>query len=127
MKPSNMEPSSAHVDQQWRQHRKKVVGGVDRQVTTAPHGHVLTNAHVWSPDSKWLTFDTRSDAGGAKFDGGSIAAVHVSSEAVRTVYTAVKDAKCGVAMFRPRGFEPSLEHKREVVFIHGGAVQVESS
>ena len=36
----------------------------ERQVTTAHCGHILTNAAVWSPDSEWIVYDTRSDPAG---------------------------------------------------------------
>ena len=36
----------------------------ERQLTHAPHGHVLTNVNVWSPDGRWLAFvGKRSDGG----------------------------------------------------------------
>src|SRR5690242_5243659 len=42
---------------------------VERQVTAAPHGHVLTHAAVWSPDSRRVVYDVRPDPAGAVFDG----------------------------------------------------------
>jgi hypothetical protein len=30
---------------------------------------------VWSPDSRWIVYDTRSDPAGAVFDGETIEAV----------------------------------------------------
>ena len=47
---------------------------------------VLTNCNVWSPDSKWIVFDTRSDAAGAVFDGTQIRMVNVETREVLTVY-----------------------------------------
>jgi hypothetical protein len=87
------------------------MGGVDRQLTTAPHGHILTNAGVWSPDSAWLAFDVRSDPGGAVFDGASIHAVHVCTGRVRALYrTAADGGNVGVVMFAPaRGGTRKLE------------------
>ena len=35
-----------------------------RQITTAPHGHLLTNVGVWSPDSRWIVYDVRSTPDG---------------------------------------------------------------
>ncbi len=40
----------------------------ERQLTTAPHGHMLTNAAVFSADSRWIVYDTRSGADGSVFD-----------------------------------------------------------
>ena len=36
------------------------------QVTTAEHGHILTNTGVWSPDGRWVVYDVRSDAAGER-------------------------------------------------------------
>ena len=44
------------------------------QITTAPHGHVLTNSGVWSPDSRWIAYDVRSASDGSVFDGTFIEA-----------------------------------------------------
>ena len=100
--------------------RKQVVlGGIDRRVTDAPHGHILTNANVWSADSRWLCFDARSDAGGTVFDSDVIQAVNVRSGQVKTLYTAPQDAKVGVCGFRFRSAGNQEQLKREVVFIHG--------
>lgn len=44
----------------------------ERQLTTARHGHLLTNAAVWSPDSRWIVYDTRSSPDGSSFDGTRI-------------------------------------------------------
>lgn len=50
-----------------------------RQITAAPHGHVLTNSGVWSPDSRWIVYDTRSAADGSTFDGTRIERVDVET------------------------------------------------
>lgn len=83
----------------------------ERQLTFAPHGHVLTNAGVWSPDSKWIVYDVRSDAAGAAFDGNRIEAVHVETGEVRVLYRSTNGACCGVVTHHPT--EP------RVVFILG--------
>ena len=36
----------------------------EKQVTFAEHGHILTNAAVWSPDGKRVVYDVRSDPAG---------------------------------------------------------------
>lgn len=88
---------------------------MDRQVTRASHGHVLTNDHVWSNDSKWIVYDVRSDAGGTRFDGASIHVVRVGTGEVREAFRARHGAHVGVAMFS-RGDGPG---RRRIVFIHG--------
>lgn len=72
------------------------------QVTRGPGGRILTNTAVWSPDSQWIVYDTRSDAAGEKFDGGRIEMVNVRSGEVRVLYESHNGAHCGVATFHPR-------------------------
>ena len=74
---------------------------MERQLTTARHGHVLTNAAVWSPSGDWIVYDVRSDAGGANFDGKEIQAVHVRSKRVVAVHRAQASSRVGVALFSP--------------------------
>jgi hypothetical protein len=81
----------------------------ERPLTTAPHGHVLTNVNVWSPDSRWIVYDVRSADN--IFDGARIERVEVATGRVEVLYTARHDAKCGAATWHPR--EP------RVIFIHG--------
>lgn len=71
------------------------------QVTHRPTGHILTNANVWSPDGKWLVYDTRSDTAGEKFDGSTIEIVNVDTGEVREIYRSKNGAYCGVATFSP--------------------------
>ena len=56
------------------------------QLTSAPHGHILTNINVWSPDGRWIVYDTRSDAAGAAFDGTRIERVNVETREVQVLY-----------------------------------------
>jgi hypothetical protein len=72
---------------------------------------VLTNVGVWSPDSKWIVYDVRSDAEGAMFGGDRIEAVQVKTGGVRVLYRAKNGARCGVVTHHP--VEP------KVVFILG--------
>jgi dipeptidyl aminopeptidase/acylaminoacyl peptidase len=81
------------------------------QVTHRPTGHLLTNINVWSPDGRWIVYDTRSDAAGEKFDGDTIEIVNVETGEVREVYRARNGAHCGVATFSPK--------TNRVVFILG--------
>ena len=85
--------------------------GVERQITEAPTGHILTNTNVYSSDGKWIVFDERSDEGGARFDSPVIRRVNVATGAVETLYTARNGAFVGVVTANPV--------KGEVVFIHG--------
>ncbi|QEL15291.1 DUF3748 domain-containing protein [Limnoglobus roseus] len=83
----------------------------EQQLTTGPGGRILTNVGVWSPDGKWIVYDTRSDAAGETFDGTRIEAVHVETREIRTLYESKHGANCGVATWHPK--EP------KVVFILG--------
>lgn len=82
-----------------------------RQITDSPHGHILTNTAVWSPDGEWLVYDVRTDAAGAVFDGTRIERVHVESGQVEVLYESRNGACCGVATCHPT--------RGEVVFILG--------
>src|SRR5258708_18080218 len=79
----------------------KSAHGVERQLTDAPHGHMLTNIGAWSPGGEWLTYDVRSDAAGATFDGTRIEQVNVHTREVRVLYESARGAKCGVATCSP--------------------------
>jgi hypothetical protein len=83
----------------------------ERQLTTAPHGHILTNSNVWSPDGEWIVNDVRSDPAGTVFNGTRIEAVHVESGEVRVLYESHSGACCGAASFCPTS--------NKVIFIHG--------
>ncbi len=50
------------------------VSAAERQITTAPHCHVLTHVNAWSPDGRWLVYDVRS---GDDFNGARIERVEV--------------------------------------------------
>ncbi|HWE95924.1 MAG TPA: DUF3748 domain-containing protein [Tepidisphaeraceae bacterium] len=84
---------------------------LERQLTSAPHGHLLTNTGVWSPDGHWIVYDVRSDPAGAVFDGTRIEKVNVQTGEVVVLYESRNGAHCGVATYSP------VEDK--VVFIHG--------
>lgn len=81
----------------------------ERQITFAPHGHVLTNTAVWSPDGRWIVYDVRSKDN--VFDGERIEQVNVETGEVRVLHQSRQGAHCGVASFHPR--EPV------VVFLEG--------
>ena len=75
---------------------------VERQITTAQRGHILTNIGIWSPDGAWLVYDTRSTPAGDKFDGSTIEVVNVRTGETKVLYGARRGAHCGVATFHPR-------------------------
>jgi hypothetical protein len=74
---------------------------MERQLTHAPHGHVLTNANVWSPDSQWIVYDVRSDPAGSQFDGNRIERVNVKTGELQTLYESRRGTCCGVATCSP--------------------------
>jgi dipeptidyl aminopeptidase/acylaminoacyl peptidase len=82
-----------------------------KQLTTAAHGHILTNTAVWSPDGQWIVYDVRSDVEGTVFDGERIERVNVETGEVQVLYQARYGAKCGVATYHPK--------QDQVVFILG--------
>lgn len=84
---------------------------MERQITTGPQNHILTNAAVWSPDNSWIAYDVRSDPAGACFDGTRIEAVNVSSGETKRLFESSRGAHCGVATWHP--------HEPKVIFILG--------
>lgn len=84
---------------------------VETQITDRPVGHILTNINVWSPDGRWIVYDTRSDPAGETFDGCTIEIVNVETLEVREIYRSRNGAHCGAATFSPRD--------NRVVFILG--------
>ena len=84
---------------------------VEKQITSAAHGHILTNTGVWSPDSKWVIYDVRSDAAGDNFDGQRIERVNLDSGEVEVLFESRNKAHCGVATTSPAD--------DRIVFIHG--------
>ncbi|MBN1853177.1 MAG: DUF3748 domain-containing protein [Pirellulales bacterium] len=88
-----------------------LVRGSERQITFAAHGHILTNIGVWSPDSRWIVYDVRSDPAGNQFDGNRIERIHVVTGEVQILHTTRRGAHCGVVTAAP--------NDGRVVFIHG--------
>ena len=72
-----------------------------RQITSASHGHVLTNHGVWSPDSRWICYDVRSAPDGSVFDGTRIERVEVDTGRVEVLYESRHGACCGVVTASP--------------------------
>ena len=83
----------------------------ERQLTFASHGHMLTNAAVWSADSQWIVYDTRESLDGSVFDGNRIERVEVATGRVEMLYASSQRACCGVVTASP------VDDR--VVFIHG--------
>lgn len=83
----------------------------EKQVTDAPHGHILTNFGAWSADREWIVYDVRSDPAGSVSDGERIERVHAKSGKVETLYTLTSGACCVVVTASP------VDDR--VVFIHG--------
>lgn len=72
----------------------------ETQLTHAAHGHVLANTSVWSPDSRWIVYDTRSTD--SVFDGVRIERVDTATREVRLVHESRNGAHCAVATYNPR-------------------------
>jgi hypothetical protein len=87
------------------------VAAVEKQLTLASHGHILTNTGVWSRDGRWINYDVRSDPAGAVFDGTRIERVEVATGHVEVLYESRHGAGCGVVTCSP------IDDR--VVFIHG--------
>ncbi|MSU58914.1 MAG: DUF3748 domain-containing protein [Pedosphaera sp.] len=99
------ETSSSHPQ------KKAPALSTERQITNRRQGHLLTNIGVWSPDGRWLVYDTRSERSGANFDGQTIERVNVETGEVQVLYRSTNGAHCGVVTCSP--VEP------KVVFILG--------
>lgn len=84
------------------------VAGVERQITSGPGGRILSNTGVWSPDSRWIAYDTRFGSG---FDGPRIEAVNVRTGEIKVLYESKNGANCGVVTCHPR--------RKKIVFILG--------
>ena len=73
----------------------------ERQLTVAPHGHMLTNAAVWSSDARWIVYDTRSGHDGSIFDGTRIERVEVATGRVEVLFESRGGSRCGVVTASP--------------------------
>src|SRR3989337_3499575 len=82
--------------------KKMKIIALEKQITTESKGHILTNTAVWSPDSEWIVYDTRSDPSGEVFDGSTIEMVNIHTGEVKVLYCSTNGANCGVATFHPR-------------------------
>jgi hypothetical protein len=73
----------------------------ERQLTSLPSGHVLTNTGVWSADSRWIVYDVRSGPDGSVFDGTRIERVEVDTGRVEVLHQSRHGACCGVVTASP--------------------------
>ena len=78
-----------------------VVPMPERQLTSLPHGHVLTNTGVWSADARWIVYDVRTTPDGAVFDGTRIERVEVDTGRVEVLFESRHGACCGVVTASP--------------------------
>lgn len=79
------------------------------QLTRTEQGHTLTNIAVWSPDSRWIVYDTRKNQ--ARFDATLIERVNADTGEVQRLYESRHGAACGVVTYHPT--------EEKVVFILG--------
>lgn len=84
------------------------------QLTFDAYNHRLDNNDNFSPDDRWLVYDTRPNDGGIRM-GQRIEKVHVPSGKIATIYRAPNPTITGpgiaAASYHPK--------KHRVVFIHG--------
>jgi len=90
-----------------------VVAG-EVQLTFEPYNHGLNNNDNFSPDDKWLAYDTRTDDGGIQA-GRTIEKVHVETKESVTIYAAPEATASGPGLGAV-SYHPT---KPIVVFIHG--------
>jgi hypothetical protein len=62
---------------------------------------MLTNSGVWSPDARWVVYDTRSSPDGSVFDGTRIERVEVDTGRIELLYESQHGACCGVVTASP--------------------------
>lgn len=80
-----------------------------RQITSQPHGHIIANRNVWSPDGESILYDLREDE--TAFTGERIERVNVRSGDIEILYRSTDGACCGVPTCSP------VDDR--YVFIHG--------
>ena len=95
----------------------------EKQITFSPFSHDLDNNDNFSPDGKWLCYDTRETVGGGIENSQSVNMVNIETGKEIILWKAPE------SIIGPKGSEPgpapgigavSFNHaKAEVVFIHG--------
>ncbi|CAK9886890.1 MAG: Protein TolB [Candidatus Erwinia impunctatus] len=71
---------------------------MEQQLTFACRHHQLTNINIWTADSQWIVFDTRSQT--AIFDGQSVERVSLEGD-IDVLYRARRGASLGVVTVSP--------------------------
>lgn len=91
--------------------KKKIL---EIQLTQQSYGHFLNSTQTFSPDDKWIVYDTRNDDGGIGVTG-SIEMVSIDGKETRVLYKTHNQTKygpgVGAATFSPVS--------SQVLFIHG--------
>jgi Tol biopolymer transport system component len=72
-----------------------------RIITKNHDGRVLTNNNVWTSDSRYLLYDTRSDRLGDIFDGTRIMQIDVTTGDEQCIFMTRHGAGCGVVTTHP--------------------------
>ena len=72
-----------------------------RIITNNHDGRVLTNNNVWTSDSRYLLYDTRSDRLGDIFDGTRIMQVDTETGDEQCIFMTKHGAGCGVVTTHP--------------------------
>lgn len=86
----------------------------ERQLTTDASGHTIHQIQCFSPDDRWIVYDTRNDDG--KIGGTkSIAMVNVETGEIRDLYHTQNQTEYGPGVGAVT-FSPARE---QVLFIHG--------
>lgn len=86
----------------------------DRQLTTAPYGHMLNTTQAFSKDGQWIVYDTRNDD--ARIGSTErIEMVHAVTGEVRVLYRTANQTKYGPGVGAAT-FSPTADR---VLFIHG--------
>ncbi|WP_206197702.1 DUF3748 domain-containing protein [Terrimonas sp.] len=86
----------------------------ESQLTHDKYGHFLNSTQVFSPDDKWIVYDTRNDDGGIGVTG-SIEMVNVETGAIKQLYKTANQTKFGPGVGAAT-FSPVAD---TVLFIHG--------
>jgi len=81
----------------------------EKQVTRDAVNHSLSNANIWSLDSRWIVYDAPVDP--SAFSATEVSRINVESGEADLLFQSRDGACCGVASYNPR--------REEVVFILG--------
>lgn len=86
----------------------------ESQLTHDKYGHFLNSTQVFSPDDKWIVYDTRNDDGGIGVTG-TIEMVNVETGEIKQLYKTTNQTKFGPGVGAVT-FNPKVD---TVLFIHG--------